>query len=64
MKHPTPEELKPLLNAVDTAVWAWAVKGGRVKVDWKSALKELREAWEAFQIKTDDSILVTSGDVP
>lgn len=65
MKHPTPEQLKPLLQAVDTAVWAWAVKtqtrrGNKIKVDWKQALDELSEAYKQFEIVTDDKILVMS----
>ena len=63
MKHPTSEQLQPLLNAVDTAVWCLAVKdqtrkGLRCKIDWKSALKELEDAWYKYQITTDDKVLV------
>lgn len=63
MKHPTPEQLKPLLQAVDTAVWAWAVKsqtrrGNKVRVNWKNALQELTEAYHMFELTTDDSVLV------
>lgn len=65
MKHPTPEELLPLLQAVDTAVWAMSVKnhtktGQRCKVDWKGALKDLILEWERYQIKMSDLVAVTS----
>lgn len=65
MKHPTPEQLQPLLNAIDTAAWAWAVKqntikGRRLRVDWKGAIQYLVEVWEMFQLSVDDSVLVES----
>lgn len=65
MTHPTPEELKPLLDAVDVACWALAVKkhtrkGTRCKVDWKSALDDLCEAWGKFQMKQSDLVAVFS----
>lgn len=64
MKHPTPEQLKPLLNAIDVAVWAYAVKTqsrkSRVKVDFKGAMQDLTEAFHMFQLATDDRVLVTS----
>ncbi len=65
MRHPTPEELKPLLMAIDTARWCMAVKehtlkGVRCKVDYKNALKELWETWDQWQIKMDDKIAVLS----
>ena len=62
LKHPSPDQLEPLLRAVDTAVWTWAVKtqtrrGNSVKVDWKSAQQDLAEAWHMFQIACDAHIL-------
>lgn len=65
MKHPTPEQLLPLIQAIDTACWCLAVKehtrkGTKCKVDWKFSLVELRQAWEKYQIQQDDSVLVLS----
>lgn len=63
MKHPTPEELKPLLAAVDVATWAWSAKPIRgvrnVKVDWAGAIDDLRDSWESFQRSMDDRGLTT-----
>ena len=69
MKHPTPEQLKPLLNAVDVACWAIAVKqhtrkGTKCRVDWKSSLVDLQEAWRMFQLVTDDKIAIISEAKP
>lgn len=53
LRHPTPDELKPLLEAVDTFVWAWAVKtqsNRRGVVNWKGAIEDLTAAYERFQI--------------
>lgn len=65
MRHPTPEELKPLIQAIENAIWCLAVKehtkkGHRCKVDWKQSLVELSEAYENFQIIVDDSIVTIS----
>jgi hypothetical protein len=54
LKHPSPEELRPLLDAIDVAVWAWAVKshtsaGQPCEVDWKQSLDDLGRAWIAYQ---------------
>lgn len=64
MKHPTPEQLKPLIDAVDVACWALAVKqntkkGQRCKADVKGALADLQEAWGMFQLSTSDGELIT-----
>lgn len=63
MKHPTKEQLQPLLNAVDTAVWCWAVQSNskrKGQVDWKSSLKDLTEAWHMYQLTLSDSEAVLS----
>lgn len=54
MKHPSPEQLKPLINALDTFLWCRAVqrnkknKGERCPVDVKSAELDLSEAYGVF----------------
>ena len=57
--------LKDLLGKVDVACWAWAVKtntkkGQRARVDWKSAIEELCEEWQKFQLKTSEAEAVLS----
>jgi len=47
--------------------WAWAVKNSsrkNIKVDWKSALNELNEAWHLFQLSTCDFEIVLSKTIP
>jgi hypothetical protein len=68
MKHPNPDQLKPLLNAVDTAVWAWAVKantkkGQSCRVDWKNAIQELSEAYHMYQLAMSDKVAVLSASI-
>lgn len=63
--HPTPQQLKPLLDAVDVATWTWAVRsqtprGRKVSVDWRKAQTDLAEAWEKFQLATSDEVAVHS----
>lgn len=53
MKHPTPEQLQPLLNAVDTAIWAHNCRHSRVKVDFKGAFQDLIEAYGMFRLATE-----------
>jgi len=65
VKHPTPEQLKPLLAAVDVACWAISVKeatkkGQRCRVDVKGALQDLREAWGMYCLATEDRIALES----
>lgn len=65
MKHPTQEQLEPLLKALDVATWAWAVKintkkGQSCKVDWKNAVDELCDAWQRFKMDCDDKEWVCS----
>lgn len=62
MRHPTDEELAPLLRAIDIAAWAWNVKkntpkGRSCPVDWRGAFQDLSEAWHMFQLTTDDSVI-------
>jgi len=59
--------LKELIQAVDTAVWCWSVrqntkKGRGIKVDWVSALNELSDAYEKYQLKTSDKVAVIDED--
>jgi hypothetical protein len=66
MKHPNEEELLPLLQKLDTAIWAWEVnKQSRRKgqVNWKGAIDELSEAYQAFQVKQSDLVAVPSEGV-
>lgn len=61
MKHPTPEQLKPLIDAVDVACWCLAVKantkkGRKCRVDVKSALVELQEAWSMYQLSQSEGV--------
>jgi hypothetical protein len=65
MRHPTPEELKPLLDAVDVVCWAWAVKTNtkkheKCRADWKGAIVDLQEAFGAFQLQQSDAVAVLS----
>jgi len=67
VNHPTKEQLQPLLNAVDTAVWAWAVKentkkGQSCRVNWKAAIQELSEAYHMYQLTMSDKVLVCSDE--
>ena len=68
MRHPTPEQLKPLINAVDVACWALAVKantkkGFKCPVDVKSSLIDLQEAWGNFQLQVlDEEFHFNEGD--
>lgn len=59
MKHPTEEDLRELLEAIDTAMWCLAIKkntkkGKKCPVDWKSSLDDLQKSWEVYQIKMSD----------
>jgi hypothetical protein len=59
----TLEEIIHLLNAVDVACWCLAVKentkkGQRCRVDWKSALNDLRDAYEKFKIEQANKLEV------
>lgn len=67
VKHPTPEQLENLIEAVDVACWTWAVKqntkkGQKCVVDWKSALQDLNDAWHMYQLRQSDAVAVF-GDV-
>lgn len=66
MKHPTPEQLLPLLKAVDTAVWAWAIKtntkkGQSCPVKWKDAIQDLLEAYHMYELTMSDKVAVLCG---
>lgn len=63
------KNIQPLLNAVDTACWCLAVKantkkGQSCKVDWKSALVELQEAWGAFQLANSGEAIISKSPTP
>lgn len=67
MSHPTPEQLNPLLKAVDVACWCLAVKentrkGQRCMVDVKGALKDLQIAWGEYQLATSDFVATLPDD--
>jgi len=65
MDHPTKESLLPLLQAVDTAIWAYEVNrqsNRKGQVDWKGALQDLVEAWHAYQLTHSDKEVVFSED--
>lgn len=68
MSHPTPDQLKPLIDAVDVACWALAVKantrkGYRCNVDVKGSLQDLREAWGMYQLAINDNVAVIAARV-
>lgn len=57
------KNIEPLLKAVDTACWCLAVKantkkGHSCKVDWKSSLVDLQEAWGAFQLANSGEMFI------
>lgn len=43
---------KPLLEAVDTAVWAWNRRTDK-RIDWKGAVQDLAEAYGLFKLAAD-----------
>ena len=63
--HQEKEPLRTLLLAVDTAVWAWAVKqnmipGRKIKIDWKSAFDDLQAAYYDYELKTSNAEAILS----
>lgn len=58
MKHPTKEELIPLLNAIDNYIYA---KVSRKNI--RKKYEELEIIYQDWLIKMDDSIIVCSEDI-